>query len=302
MKRLSDDLKDNYIVVQSWMSRSLGLKGNQLILYALIYGFSQTNNQVCTCGIEYMRGWIRGAKSTVIRTINELEAAGLIRREEGQTEDGRVIGYRAICPSKIGSDLRLNFTLEKGSKTRPIKPKKGSKTRPKKVANCNEKGSILDEKGSKTLPNNIDNINIYTDLSVSQRAGARETDGLTDEENFLDIYGKKVIAEAYAKGLSYRAAWYLDCAREHLEQAGVNVYDYPANRLLEIIEGLGRLETVKIGGAVLPAEEVLKEILTLSADKERLEEAIIRTTECGERVKNKLGYAVSTLYNYVKNY
>lgn len=34
--------KDNYFAVQGWMVTELKLKGNALMLYAIIYGFSQT--------------------------------------------------------------------------------------------------------------------------------------------------------------------------------------------------------------------------------------------------------------------
>ena len=36
-----NNYKDNYIVIQTFMIRELKLKGNELILYALIHGFSQ---------------------------------------------------------------------------------------------------------------------------------------------------------------------------------------------------------------------------------------------------------------------
>ena len=34
--------EDNYFAVQGWMVTELKLKGNALMLYAIIYGFSQT--------------------------------------------------------------------------------------------------------------------------------------------------------------------------------------------------------------------------------------------------------------------
>ena len=33
---------DNYINIQGWMRTDLDLKGNELLVYAIIYGFSQT--------------------------------------------------------------------------------------------------------------------------------------------------------------------------------------------------------------------------------------------------------------------
>ena len=35
---------ENYITIQGWMINELGLKGNSLIIYANIYGFSQNND------------------------------------------------------------------------------------------------------------------------------------------------------------------------------------------------------------------------------------------------------------------
>ena len=36
--------KENYVVVQGWMITELGLKGNELLIYAVIHGFSQVPN------------------------------------------------------------------------------------------------------------------------------------------------------------------------------------------------------------------------------------------------------------------
>ena len=33
--------KNSYITIQSWMREELGLSGNELMTYAIVYGFSQ---------------------------------------------------------------------------------------------------------------------------------------------------------------------------------------------------------------------------------------------------------------------
>ena len=35
---------ENYITIQGWMVTELKLKGNELLIYALIFGFTQTTN------------------------------------------------------------------------------------------------------------------------------------------------------------------------------------------------------------------------------------------------------------------
>ena len=48
---------ENYITIQGWMINELGLKGNSLIIYATIYGFSQTNNCEFTGSANYLAQW-----------------------------------------------------------------------------------------------------------------------------------------------------------------------------------------------------------------------------------------------------
>lgn len=166
MKKGSKDLKDNFIVIQSWMVQELGLKGNNLIVYALIYGFSQAEKQACTCGIEYMQKWIGGAKSTVIRTLNDLEESGLIYRVHGQDNDARVTGFVAVKPSKKGSEMPP-IMQKIGSKMRPIEQKEGSNSRPKKVAICNKIGRNL----LRATDNNNYNIFFVDEKELSKLLG-----------------------------------------------------------------------------------------------------------------------------------
>ena len=46
---------DNYILVYGWMVTELGLKGNELFLYAIIYGFSQDGETEFSGSLRYMQ-------------------------------------------------------------------------------------------------------------------------------------------------------------------------------------------------------------------------------------------------------
>lgn len=285
MKKTPKELKDNYIVIQSWMSRTLNLKGNSLIIYALIYGFSQTDKQLCTCGDDYMAAWINGTTRGVLNIKNELIQRGLIEKVDAFDGDKRVAGYRALpigIPEK-SSDI-IKKTSEKSSYNSRGK-------HPKSFPKIPEKSS----------PDNKYIINNNTDLSVSHSARGRETDGLTDE-NAIELYGEDFVQAAKKKGLTLKAAWYIDCARGHIERVGMSPYDYPANRFLEIYEALARKETVKVNGTVLSSEEILQALIPLASDEARLASALAKTLDGEREVKNKLGYAISTLYNCVKYY
>jgi len=107
MKKQAIRLNKNYIVVESWMTQELRLSGNELLVYAIIYGFSQTKNQVCTCGDEYMATWLNVATRSIVRSKNQLIARKLIEKVYND-QDKRKCGYIAICP-QIGDKMSCNL-------------------------------------------------------------------------------------------------------------------------------------------------------------------------------------------------
>lgn len=87
------DVKDtNFITVQGWMRTKLNLKGNELLVYAVIYGFSQTDGAKYTGSRKYLAEWCGCSMSTIDRTINSLVDKGLISRTAYVTK----YGYRAV--------------------------------------------------------------------------------------------------------------------------------------------------------------------------------------------------------------
>ena len=107
------EIKDtNYYTVHGWMINRLGLKGNALALYAIIYGFSQTENQKCTASQKYLSGWLGCDERTIRNTINNLLERGLITKSS--TTKGKITynEYTAILPQEIfSSGDRKNFPL-----------------------------------------------------------------------------------------------------------------------------------------------------------------------------------------------
>ena len=75
------DISKNYLNIQGWMVHNLELKGNELLAYALIYGFSQDNETEFTGSVNYICTWLNCSKSTVLRTMNALVKRGLIIKE-----------------------------------------------------------------------------------------------------------------------------------------------------------------------------------------------------------------------------
>ena len=73
---------EQYIVLQGWMISELKLKGNELIIYACIYGFSQAENQVFNGSLQYLADWTNSTKQGVMRCLKSLVEKGLIVKTE----------------------------------------------------------------------------------------------------------------------------------------------------------------------------------------------------------------------------
>lgn len=76
---------DNYIQISGWMLTKLNLKGLELMLYALIHGFSQDGKSFFHGSFAYMSAWTNSTKAGVIKALKNLQAAGLIDKRQAQT-------------------------------------------------------------------------------------------------------------------------------------------------------------------------------------------------------------------------
>lgn len=101
-ERKSKVLDDTYIVIQSWMVKELGLKDKELLVYALIYGFSQDGETWFTGSMQYIGDWIGvDRKHVYIRYIKPLLDKNLLIRETDIRNNVEFPKYRAIKPFGI---------------------------------------------------------------------------------------------------------------------------------------------------------------------------------------------------------
>lgn len=81
---------DNYAVIQGWMINRLHLSGTELMVFAIIHGFTQgENGDGFAGGISYLTEWTGTTSRTVITILQRLEEKGLIRRETVATKTGK---------------------------------------------------------------------------------------------------------------------------------------------------------------------------------------------------------------------
>lgn len=87
-------MKDtNYYSVQGWMVNKLRLSGNELICYAIIYGFSQEGMSVFMGSLSYLEKWMNATKPTVIKALKSLVEKELIVKQEVEKNNVRLCYY-----------------------------------------------------------------------------------------------------------------------------------------------------------------------------------------------------------------
>lgn len=91
--------KSGYVVLQRFMIDGLGLTGDELIVYAIIYGFCQDGRSSCRCSRSYFAYWLGKSKTTVNRVIDSLVEKGCVVRShevvDGQTMPRYMLGESA---------------------------------------------------------------------------------------------------------------------------------------------------------------------------------------------------------------
>lgn len=73
---------ENFIVIQGWMVTNLKLKNNELIIYAIIYGFSQIKNHFFNGSVKYLADWTNSTKRGIYKNLSSLVKNGLIIKKE----------------------------------------------------------------------------------------------------------------------------------------------------------------------------------------------------------------------------
>ena len=99
-------LKDeNYIQISGWMLNKLNLKGNELLVYAIIYSFSQDGKSKFTGSLQYLADWTNSTPQGVLKAIKGLLQKELIKKSE--TKNGCV----KLCSYSV-DETKFNGTIK----------------------------------------------------------------------------------------------------------------------------------------------------------------------------------------------
>lgn len=188
---------ESYVVLRPFMVEELGLKGSELVAYALIYGFSQDGESWFTGSARYVADWCGITRRNAINVLQKLTDKGLVEK----VRTGQGCAYR-VCRNITGDETSL---VKKHHRT-------GEKTSP-----SGEKTSPVT--GEKTSPNNIGDI-----------TSNKNSDNARERRRKLGEFGHVLLSDGDEAKLDeqFPGFWrdYITKVDEYCEQSGKRYRNY----------------------------------------------------------------------------
>lgn len=167
---------ENFIAIQGFMVKELGLSGNELIAYALIYGFSQDSESEFKGSLSYVAEWLNCSKTTAFNLLNKLADDGFIKKTEKTINGVKFCNYSAVKPDD--EELK-KIKLKKQIRKEKEKAERSSKKLNTCSKNYNGCSKNLNEGVQKvdTHNNNIDNIKDNISETIGEVHTSTNIDG-----------------------------------------------------------------------------------------------------------------------------
>ena len=211
------------------MKSKLKLKGNALMLFALIHGYSKDGRNTCRVTLSYMAEWLDTDKSAVSKLINKLSKAGYINKLEYYSGGVKCFEYTANYEAMLMRSIRGEaMGLESPSL-------KGGCQNDNGCQNDQKRLSKRPQKVVKMTTNNKDII-IYNNYSCAEPAQQEK-----EKKDFYKIFFFRFAADPAVevqRFISYNESlqWRNEAGRE---------YNTPAQR--QGLAGLWKIQEVQPG-------------------------------------------------------
>lgn len=200
--------KQSYILVLDWMVDKYHLKGNELLAYALIYGFSQDGDSEYKGSFSYLTRWLGADRATIIRVLKRLESKGLISKRQELVAGQMVNRYVAEVPEEVKETVESKAETPKNPAEShpPDQWQNATSRKTPLVAKCdgNQWQNATGGSGKTPPSNTTGNTTGYTTPSCARGA---QGGGPTPKDVFAEYAGTdKPLLEALTKFDAYRAS------------------------------------------------------------------------------------------------
>ena len=231
---------ENYYQISGWMINKLKLKGIELNIYAIIYGFSQDGESEFKGSLKYLSEFTGGtSKPTLIKALKDLTEKQFIIRREEIINKVKFNRYRANLPLLKEFDGGGKETLQGG----------GKETLPDNKLLDNESDNDIKEKISKKeidtefeslwkhYPNKKGKESAYKSYAKARANGTTYDEVINGLENYLKEIEVKKTKTQYIK---HGSTWFAQhCWQDEyvtVEESKPNGYDDVVNKLNKWLE------------------------------------------------------------------
>lgn len=180
--------RDNYIVIQGFMITDLALSGNELVLYALIHGFSQDGVSHFHGSLAYIATALNVTKANAKKILDRLVEKNLLRKREIVKNGVKYCDYKTTL-----FDESLQNDNKGGAES---------------ATGC----TLFDNGGGiETIPNNIvHNDTIKKEQSTEEIIAEKRTKLRAICDQFIPKYGKAMVdsfVEYWGEANGKRLRW-----------------------------------------------------------------------------------------------
>jgi len=291
---------ENYITVQGWMKNKLKLKGNELMLFAIIYGFSQTEEQRFSGSVRYLSEWLECSKRTVYNLLQSLENKGYIIKYSNFINNVKYCQYQSVWLLDLDSNNNNLATESSGGGGEIIAP-------PVKSEDSSNNGKYQATVSSDA----VSSLPIFSGEKISPvvNNNHRGSEKTSPEEVKIFHQGGEEISPnniVYNKDdnihkINQSISQALDIFKSNIEY-DILTRDYgqdieKVNELLAIMTETycSQKVSLQINGELIPTEVIKAQLMKVS--RVHIEYVISSLSETKNQINNIKAYILACLYN-----
>ncbi len=172
---------DNYIQISGWMIRQLGLKGNELLIYALIHGFSQDGKSFFQGSLTYIAEWTNSTKQGVIKNLKSLIEKGYVQKIIVKSDGGlQFCKYYTVQSRVVEKTGKQSLPPDRSTKFTTIQEERGKQSLPPQSTEFTDTSQQSVTGGKQSLPNkNLEILDINsTTAEIHEKQKPEEADPL----------------------------------------------------------------------------------------------------------------------------
>jgi hypothetical protein len=269
---------ENYVVIQGFMVNEMKLKGNELLVYAIIYGFSQEEGQVFSGSLQYLADWTNSTKQGVTKNLKSLVEKGYIAKND------KYINGVKFCEYYATQFNRVCNSVVQGMQQSLIPPIQQSLTN--NIDLDNKDNNINNKKENKKEKSYLSPLGEFENVLLTQEELDKLKEKITNYQEKIEdlsIYLENNPKKKYASHYATILTWYRKEEKQKSEKQQNNNNGY---KRTEIVPEWFNKDTEGISPTQDETDEMESILNEMTGDVQPFE---VRRQALQEKLRSKYG-------------